>query len=54
MKDRIEKFLDLQEEGINALAEKYPEEKSLVLDWQELERFDSEIAEAIITNPYGA
>jgi len=53
MKDRIEKFLDLQEEGINALAEKYPEEKSLVLDWQELERFDSEIAEAIITNPYG-
>ena len=53
MKDRIEKFLDRKEEAINKLAEKYPEEKSLLLDWQELEKFDSEIAEALLTNPYG-
>jgi replicative DNA helicase Mcm len=53
MKDRIEKFLDRKEEAINQLAEKYPEEKSLVLDWQELEKFDSDIAEALLANPYG-
>ncbi len=53
MKDRIEKFLDRKEEAINKLAEKYPDEKSLVLDWQELEKFDSEIAEALLTNPFG-
>ncbi len=53
MKDRIEKFLDGREEAINQLAEKYPEEKSLVLDWQALEKFDSDIAEALLANPYG-
>jgi replicative DNA helicase Mcm len=53
MKDRIEKFLDGKEEAINKLAEKYPDEKSLVLDWQDLEKFDSEIAELLLTNPYG-
>ena len=53
MKDRIEKFLDGKEEAINKLAEKYPDDKSLVLDWQELEKFDSEIAELLLTNPYG-
>jgi len=50
MRDRIDKFLDKKTEQLNSLAEKYPEKKSLFVDWQELERFDSEIAEALITD----
>ncbi len=53
MKDRIEKFLETKTEALNALAEKYPETKSLNVDWSELEKFDKELAENVLINPYG-
>jgi len=53
MKERIEKFLDLKTEDLNRLAERYPEERSLVVDWQELEKYDKELAENLLVNPYG-
>jgi len=35
MKDRIEKFLEKKTKDLNSLAEKYPEKRSLFIDWQE-------------------
>ncbi|MBN2251426.1 MAG: minichromosome maintenance protein MCM [Candidatus Altiarchaeota archaeon] len=51
MKKRIENFLDLKTEDLNKLAERYPEKKSFLVDWQELEKYDSEIAEKLIEEP---
>lgn len=50
MKERIEKFLELKSKEINRIAEKYPDEKSLVIDYGELARYDHELAEELITN----
>jgi len=51
MKDRIEKFLEKKTKDLNSLAEKYPEKRSLFIDWQELERYDHELAEELIKEP---
>ncbi len=50
MKERIERFLELKSKEINRIAEKYPDEKSLVIDYGELARYDHELAEELITN----
>lgn len=50
MKERIEKFLELKSKEINRIAEKYPEEKSLRIDYNEFARYDHEFAEELITN----
>jgi replicative DNA helicase Mcm len=51
MKDRIDKFLEKKTGDLNNLAEQYPEKKSFFIDWQELEKYDSELAEELIRNP---
>lgn len=51
MKDKIEKFLDKKTKELNSLAEKYPEKKSLFIDWQELERYDHKLAEELVKEP---
>ncbi len=50
MKERIEKFLELKSKEINRIAEKYPEEKSLWIEYSEFARYDHEFAEELITN----
>ncbi len=50
MKEQIEKFLELKSKEINRIAEKYPEEKSLRIDYNEFARYDHEFAEELITN----
>ncbi|MFH1402753.1 MAG: minichromosome maintenance protein MCM [Candidatus Altiarchaeota archaeon] len=47
----MEKFLKKNKEKIQKLAGIYPESKSLVLDFQELERFDRELADNLRESP---
>jgi DNA replicative helicase MCM subunit Mcm2 (Cdc46/Mcm family) len=51
MKERIEKFIDRMKEDLDKLAERYPETKSLLIDWQTLEKFDDEIADKMFSEP---
>lgn len=51
MKEKIEGFLKKKSKDVKQLGEHYPEKKSLILDWQEIERFDRDLAEEIIKNP---
>ncbi|MBM3308651.1 MAG: hypothetical protein FJY77_00190 [Candidatus Altiarchaeales archaeon] len=51
MKEKIEKFLDSKEREIQELASVYPNKKSLVLDYQQLEEFDSELAKKLMQTP---
>ncbi len=51
MKDKLEKFLSKKKKEINRIAELYPEEKSLFIDYEEFERYDHELAEELIKNP---
>jgi len=51
MKEKIEKFLNKKKKEINRIAELYPEEKSLLIDYDELEKYDHELAEELIQNP---
>jgi replicative DNA helicase Mcm len=48
---KIEKFLNKNKSQIQKLGELYPKKKSLVLDFQELERFDRELADKLRENP---
>jgi replicative DNA helicase Mcm len=51
MKERIEKFIDRMKEDLDKLAERYPDTKSLLIDWQTLEKFDDEIADKMFSEP---
>lgn len=51
MKERIKRFLERKKEDLEKLSERYPEVKSLYVDWQELEKYDEEIAERLINEP---
>lgn len=51
MREQIEKFLDEKTREINEIAEHYPEKKSLFIDYEELSRYDLELAEELISNP---
>ena len=51
MKEKIERFLKKKKKEINRIAELYPEEKSLLIDYDELEGYDRELAEELIRNP---
>jgi replicative DNA helicase Mcm len=51
MRDKIEEFLSKKTKEINRIAELYPEEGSLFIDYEELEKFDRELAEELIQNP---
>ncbi|HEX55379.1 MAG: AAA family ATPase [Candidatus Altiarchaeales archaeon] len=51
MRERIEEFLERKTREINDIAEYYPEKKSLFIDYDELSRFDLELAEELIQNP---
>ncbi|MEM4347537.1 MAG: minichromosome maintenance protein MCM [Candidatus Altiarchaeota archaeon] len=47
----IEKFLKKKSKEINKLAELYPEKKSLIIDYEELESFSPELSDELIKNP---
>jgi replicative DNA helicase Mcm len=49
--NNIETFIGKQNEQLRELGEKYPEKKSLVLDFEELERFDHELADRLRRSP---
>jgi len=51
MKEKISEFLDKKSKEINKLAEIYPEKKSLIIDYEELEKFDLKLAEDMLQNP---
>ena len=51
MKESIEKFLESKEKDIQELAGLYPNKKSLILDYQELEEFDHKLAEKLVKEP---
>lgn len=51
LREKIESFLDKKSKKIQGLAESYPEKKSLLVDYQELEKFDSGLAENLMANP---
>ncbi len=51
--ERIEEFLkDEYFHQIEELGTKYPEEKSLIIDYLDLDAYDPEIAEILIKDPY--
>jgi replicative DNA helicase Mcm len=47
----IESFIEKQREQLRALGERYPDKKSLVIDFLELERYDREITERLCRHP---
>ncbi|MFH1054493.1 MAG: minichromosome maintenance protein MCM [Candidatus Altiarchaeota archaeon] len=49
--EKIEAFIEKHQEQLRRLGEKYPQEKSLILDFQELERFDRELADRLRNSP---
>lgn len=51
MKEAIEKFLDKKDKEIQALASVYPDKKSLLIDYQELEEYDHVLAEKLLSEP---
>ncbi|MFH0859999.1 MAG: minichromosome maintenance protein MCM [Candidatus Altiarchaeota archaeon] len=51
MKEKVEGFLKKKSKDIKQIGEFYPEKKSLIIDWQELERYDKELAEELIKKP---
>ncbi len=48
---KIESFMGKQKEQLRRLGEKYPEKKSLVLDFEELERHDRDLADRLRHTP---
>ncbi len=52
-REKIKKFLTRKKyvKEINRMGELYPEKKSLFLDYDELEKFDDELADALVQNP---
>lgn len=51
VREKIEKFLDSKEKEIQELASLYPNKKSLVIDYQQLEEYDHTLAERLIKEP---
>jgi len=53
MREKIERFFNRKKNKneINRIGELYPERKSLFIDYDDLERYDSELADALIQNP---
>ncbi|MFH1125601.1 MAG: minichromosome maintenance protein MCM [Candidatus Altiarchaeota archaeon] len=51
MKEKIEKFLEKKENDIQELASLYPNKKSLVVDYQQLEEYDHDLAKKLINEP---
>jgi len=49
--EKIEAFIGKHQEQLRALGEKYPERKSLILDFEELERFDRDLADRLRKTP---
>lgn len=49
--EKIEEFIGRYKEQLRALGEKYPDVKSLVLDFAELEGFDHELADRLRSSP---
>ena len=49
--NKIEKFLKKHKEHLQKLGANYPEKKSIILEFQELERFDRNIADELRENP---
>jgi replicative DNA helicase Mcm len=50
--EKIEKFFKKKKsKEIKKLSSEYPEKKSLLLDYEELEKFDTELADELIKNP---
>jgi len=49
--EKVEEFLNKRKKDINKVAETYPEKKSLFINYEELEKFDHELAEELIVNP---
>ncbi|MFH1835661.1 MAG: minichromosome maintenance protein MCM [Methanobacteriota archaeon] len=51
MRDKISAFLEKKAKEIKKLGEFYPEEKSVLIDFLELENFDTELAESLVSEP---
>jgi len=52
IQSKIENFIKKKKlKEVKKLAEHYPEKKSLLIDYEELERFSPEVAEELIKNP---
>jgi len=51
MKRKIEKFLNSKKDEIDKIVAEYPEKKSLIVDYQELAEYDTEIAEDLRNKP---
>ena len=49
--NKIESFIEKHGEQLRSLGEHYPERKSLILDFQELERFDRDLADKLRNSP---
>jgi len=49
--NRIEEFISKYDKLIKELGQNYPDQKSLVLDFQDLERFDPAVADRLRKNP---
>ena len=49
--NKIESFIGQHKEQLRVLGEKYPERKSLTLDFGELESYDRELADSLRKNP---
>ncbi|MBD3387494.1 MAG: AAA domain-containing protein [Candidatus Altiarchaeales archaeon] len=48
---KIESFIGKHKEQLRKLGEKYPERKSLILDFEELERYDNDLADRLRATP---
>lgn len=51
MREKIEEFLSQKSKEIQQLAEKYPDKKSLVIDYSEFHSFDHQLAEELVKKP---
>ena len=51
MRDKISSFLEKKAGEIRKLGEFYPDKKSFVIDFLEIEQFDTELAEKLVSEP---
>lgn len=51
LRDKIAAFLEGKKDEIQKLGEFYPDKKSLLIDFTELEEFDTSLAESLVSEP---
>ena len=51
VREKISSFLEKKADEIRKLGEFYPDKKSFVIDFLEIERFDTELAEKLVSEP---